>query len=123
MPIDLSLKVDVVDNITRDVFQEKYIMAQKPVIIKNFFGKDAPLYKKWTFDYFIDEIGDIEVGIFDNESTVRKDDRSYKSADITMKFGEYLKASKKKEFSYLIFSSICQILKKTSPILRSPINI
>jgi len=123
MPIDLSLKVDVVDNITRDVFQEKYMMAQKPVIIKNFFGKDAPLYKKWTFDYFIDEIGDIEVGIFDNESTVRKDDRSYKSADITMKFGEYLKARKKKEFSYLIFSSICQILKKTSPILRSPINI
>ena len=116
MPIDLSLQVDVVENITRDVFQEKYMKAQKPVIIKNFFGKDAPLYKKWTFDYFIDELGDIEVGIFDDESTVRKDDRSYKSADMTMKFGEYLKAlqagpTKKRIFLFNIFKHLPSLKK------------
>ena len=111
MPIDLSLKVDIVENISRDEFQEKYMKAQKPVIIKNYFGKDAPLYKKWTFDYFIDEIGDIDVGIFDDEGTVRKDDRSYKSADMTMKFGDYLKLlqagpTKKRIFLFNIFKHL-----------------
>ena len=90
MPIDLSLKIDVVENITREEFQKKYMKPQKPVIIRNFFGKDAPLYTKWTFDYFIKELGDLEVGIYDDENSTRKDDRSYKSADTTMKFGEYL---------------------------------
>ena len=48
---------------------------QRPVIVKHFYGKDAPLYKKWTFDYFKQELGDIEVEIYDVEGKKRKDDR------------------------------------------------
>lgn len=90
MPIDLSLKVDVVENISKEDFQRKYMKPQKPVIIRNFYGKDAPIYSKWSFDYFTKELGDLEVGIFDDESSDRDDSKSYKNADMTMKFGEYL---------------------------------
>lgn len=90
MPLQLINGIDRVDGITREEFQEKYMKPQKPVIIKHFYGKDAPLYKKWTFDYFKKELGDIEVGIYDVEGKKRKDDRSYKGANDFMKFGDYL---------------------------------
>ena len=90
MPLDLSLPIDRVEDISREEFQENYMQRQKPVIIRNFYGKDAPLYTKWTFDYFRRELGDIQVGVFDIEGEERKDDRSYKSPDAYMRFGEYL---------------------------------
>ena len=40
-PIDLSGHIDVVENITREEFQSKYMKPQIPVIIKNLYGKDA----------------------------------------------------------------------------------
>ncbi len=87
--IDLSIPIDRVENITREEFQTKYMIPQKPVIIKHMYGADAQVYK-WTFDYFANELGNIEVGVFDDESEERKDDRSYKSAGKKMKFGDYL---------------------------------
>lgn len=91
MPLQLIKNaVDYVDGITREEFQEKYMKPQRPVIVKNFYGKDAPLYKKWNFNYFKKELGDIEVGIYDAEGEKRQDDRSYKGTDNKMKFGEYL---------------------------------
>lgn len=90
MPLQLIDGIDRVDGITRKEFQEKYMKPQKPVIVKHFYGKDAPLYKKWTFDYFKKELGDLKVGIYDVEGKTRKDDRSYKGANDFMKFGEYL---------------------------------
>lgn len=90
MPLQLIDGIDRVDGITRKEFQEKYMKPQKPVIVKHFYGKDAPMYKKWTFDYFKRELGDIEVGIYDVEGKARKDDRSYKGANDFMKFGDYL---------------------------------
>ncbi|MFK7934777.1 MAG: cupin-like domain-containing protein, partial [Saprospiraceae bacterium] len=82
--------VDYVHGITREEFQEKYMKPQRPVIVKHFYGEDAPLYKKWNFDYFKQELGDIEVGIYDAEGEKRQDDRSYKGSDNKMKFGDYL---------------------------------
>lgn len=89
--MNLSHKIDRVSNITREEFELKYLKPQKPVIIKNFFGENAALYHKWTYDYFIQTIGETPVGIYDTESTERKEDRSYKSADATMPFGDYLR--------------------------------
>jgi hypothetical protein len=90
MPLDLSLQIDRVEGITREVFQANYMQPQKPVVIKHFYGSDAPLYHKWTFEYFRNELGHIEVGVYDVEGEERKDDRSYKAPDAYMKFGEYL---------------------------------
>lgn len=116
MPIDLSQRVEVVENISKEEFQSKYMKPQKPVIIKNFFGKDAPLYSKWTFDYFIDELGDLDIGIFDDENSDRDDSKSYKKADMTMKFGDYLnllrsKPTQKRIFLFNIFKHLPSLKK------------
>ncbi|MBK9510693.1 MAG: hypothetical protein IPO04_15155 [Cytophagaceae bacterium] len=50
-PIDLSGHIDVVENITREEFQLKYMKPQRPVIIRHLYGKNAKVYN-WTFDYF-----------------------------------------------------------------------
>ncbi|MCR9289486.1 cupin-like domain-containing protein [Saprospiraceae bacterium] len=90
MPLKLTDSIDRVEGITRKEFQENYMIPAKPVIIKNFYGKDAPLYTKWTFDWFKQELGHLDVGVFDIEGEKRKDDRSYKGSNNTMKFGDYL---------------------------------
>ncbi len=87
--INLSTPIERVENISREEFQEKYMKPQKPVIIKHLYGKDAPVYQ-WTFDYFEKELGHIEVGVYDDESEERQDDRSYKQAGKRMKFKDYL---------------------------------
>lgn len=89
--MDLSLPIDRVEKISRKEFQEKYMKPQKPVVIHHFYGDDAPVYN-WTFDYFKQELGDLEVGVYDDESEERKDDRSYKKAPLRMKFADYLTA-------------------------------
>ena len=89
--MDLSLPIDRVENISRKEFQEKYMKPQIPVVIHHFYGTNAPVYN-WTFDYFSRELGDLEVGIFDDESERRKDERSYKKASTKMKFAAYLDA-------------------------------
>ena len=86
MPLDLSLQIDRVAKITREEFQDNYMKPQRPVVIRHFYGEDAPLYTKWTFDYFRKELGHIEVGVYDVEGQERKDDRSYKSADAKKEF-------------------------------------
>ncbi len=89
---------------------------QKPVIIRNFYGKDAPIYTKWSFDYFTKELGDLDVGIFDDESSDRDDSKSYKNADMTMKFGEYLNLlqsgpTQKRIFLFNIFKYLPKMKK------------
>ena len=103
MPLDLSLQIDRVENISKEAFQEHYMKPQKPVIIKHFYGKDAPFYSKWTFDYFKKELGHIQVGIYDVEGKKRKDDRSYKSTDDFMNFGEYLDLIQEKPTTIRLF--------------------
>ena len=108
MPIDISQSIERVEKITREEFQQKYMKPQKPVIIKHFYGKDAPFYTKWTFDYFKKELNDITVGIYDAEETEVKQDRSYKRTNDFMKFGEYLdlvqtKPTTKRLFLFNIF--------------------
>ncbi len=90
MPLTLIKGVDRVEGITRETFQKKYMKPQKPVIIKHFYGKDSPLYTRWSFDFFKKELGHIEVGVYDVEGEKRQDDRSYKGANNKMKFGDYL---------------------------------
>jgi hypothetical protein len=62
---------------------------QKPVIIQHFFGAEAPVYS-WTLDDFKHSLGHLEVGVYDAEEEECKDDRSYKGAPMTMKFGDYI---------------------------------
>lgn len=87
--MNLTSQIDVVENISRQDFQRLYMKPQKPVILLHLYGKDAKVYE-WSFDYLSKELGQIEVGIYDDESEIRKDDRSYKQAGTKMKFADYL---------------------------------
>ena len=54
--------VDTFDTISAGDFKKNYYNTMKPVVIKN-FAKEWPAYKKWTWDYFIDIVGEKEVGV------------------------------------------------------------
>jgi ribosomal protein L16 Arg81 hydroxylase len=86
--MQLNLKIDVVENISRDDFINKYFIPQKPVIIKNII-KEQPAAEKWTLDWFKDNHGDIEVKLYDSKKT------NYNKTAITkhhlsMKFADYI---------------------------------
>ena len=55
--------VDTVDTISAADFKNKYYNTMRPVVIKN-LSKEWPAYKKWSWDYFIDMVGDKEVGVY-----------------------------------------------------------
>ncbi len=80
--------IDVVETISAQDFNEKYYKPMKPVIIKN-LAKEWPAYKKWNWDYFIDVVGNTDVGVYNN---VKSDAYTpINTADAYMKFGDYLK--------------------------------
>jgi hypothetical protein len=98
----LNNEIDVVENIGYDEFQSKYMIPQKPVIIRHLYGEKAKVYS-WTFDYFAKELGNLEVGVFDDESETRNDNCSYKLANHKMKFGDYLKLIQEKPTTKRLF--------------------
>ena len=92
--------VDTVENISAEDFKENYYNRMKPLVIKN-LSKDWPAYKKWTWDYFIDTVGEKEVGVYNN---IKSDAYTpINTADAYMKFGEYLKKVKSGPLDLRIF--------------------
>ncbi|MEC5172771.1 MULTISPECIES: cupin-like domain-containing protein [Chryseobacterium] len=62
----INLKpIDIVDDITREEFIEKYLKPRKPVVIKN-MARKWPAYQKWTMDYMKEVVGDVEVPLYDS---------------------------------------------------------
>ena len=92
--------VDTVENITPEDFKNNYYNSGKPVIIKG-LAKKWPAYKKWKWDYFIDVVGEQEVGVYDN---VKSDSYTpINTADAYMKFGDYLRKIKAGPLNLRIF--------------------
>lgn len=92
--------VDTVNTISAEDFKHYYYNAMKPVVIKN-LAKQWPAYNKWTWDYFIDIVGDKEVGVYNN---VKSDAYTpINTADAYMKFGDYLKKVKAGPLDLRIF--------------------
>jgi Cupin-like domain len=92
--------VDTVENISAEDFKASYYNAMKPVVIKN-LSKQWPAYKKWSWDYFIDTVGDKEVDFYNN---VKSDAYTpINTADAYMRFGDYLKKVKQGPLDLRIF--------------------
>ena len=92
--------VDTVDTISPEDFKKNYYEPMKPLVIKN-LSKDWPAYKKWSWDYFIDIVGDKEVGVYNN---IKSDAYTpINTADAYMKFGEYLQKVKAGPLDLRIF--------------------
>lgn len=84
----LKLKpIDVVDDITKEEFFEKYLNPRKPVVIKN-MARKWPAYKKWNLEYMKQMVGDVEVPLYDSS---KADPSAPINASATkMKFGDYI---------------------------------
>lgn len=113
--IQLSNQIDRIENISRADFQRLYMKPQKPVIIKHLFGKNSKVYG-WSFNYFLNELGHLEVGVFDDENEKQQDAQSYKRANLKMKFGDYLqliqdKPTTKRLFLFNVFKHKTELLK------------
>ena len=92
--------VDTVDVISPEDFRKNYYDPKKPLIIKD-LAKNWPAYSKWNWDYFIDVVGDKEVGVYNN---VKSDSYTpINTADGYMKFGEYLRKVKAGPLDLRIF--------------------
>lgn len=105
--------VDKVENISPDDFKKNYYNTMKPLVITG-MAKKWPGYNKWNWDYFIDIVGDKEVGVYNN---VKSDAYTpINTADDYMKFGDYLKQVKQgplglRIFLFNIFQHAPQLVK------------
>ena len=105
--------IDKVTTISAEDFKANYYNKKKPLIITG-LAKEWPGFDKWNWDYFIDAVGNIDVGVYDN---VKSDAyTSINTADGYMKFGDYLKQVKKgplelRIFLFNIFQHAPQLVK------------
>lgn len=79
--------IDVVDEISKEEFYEKYLKPRRPVVIKN-MAKKWPAYKKWTMEYMKEVVGDVEVPLYD--SSKADPSAPINSSAAKMKFGDYI---------------------------------
>ncbi|TDX84685.1 cupin-like domain-containing protein [Epilithonimonas xixisoli] len=79
--------IDIVDDISREDFLEKYLKPRKPVVIKN-MARNWPAYQKWTMDYIKEVVGDVTVPLYDS---AKADPAAPINAPTTeMKFADYI---------------------------------
>jgi hypothetical protein len=92
--------VEKVDQISAEAFHKNYYVPRKPVVISG-LAKNWPAYSKWDWDFFIKEVGDKEVGVYNN---VKSDAyTAINTADEYMLFGEYLRRAKAGPLDLRIF--------------------
>lgn len=92
--------VDTFDTLSAEDFKRNYYQTMKPVVIKS-LAKEWPAYQKWNWDFFIDIVGDKEVGVYNN---IKSDAYTpINTADAYMPFGEYLTKVKQGPLDLRIF--------------------
>ncbi len=92
--------VEKLESISPEDFKNKYYDTKTPVIITG-LAKSWPAYQRWNWDYFIDQVGETEVGVYNN---IKSDSYTpINTADDYMKFGEYLKRVKAGPLDLRIF--------------------
>ncbi|MDH5034671.1 cupin-like domain-containing protein [Chryseobacterium cucumeris] len=79
--------IDVVDDILKEEFYEKYLKPRRPVVIKN-MAKKWPAYQKWTMEYMKEVVGDVEVPLYD--SSKADPSAPINASAAKMKFGDYI---------------------------------
>ena len=57
--------IDVVDDIRREEFVEKYLKPRRPLVIRN-MARRWPAFEKWSLDYMKSVVGDITVPLYDS---------------------------------------------------------
>lgn len=92
--------LDKFDHLSPEDFKKNYYQQNKPVVIRD-LARQWPAFSRWNWDYFIDIVGNKEVGVYNN---VKSDSYTpINTADAYMKFGEYLEMVKKGPVELRIF--------------------
>lgn len=92
--------IDVVDDISKEDFYEKYLKPRRPVVIKN-MAKKWPAYQKWTMEYMKEVVGDVEVPLYD--SSKADPSAPINASAAQMKFGDYIDLIQKEPTDLRIF--------------------
>ena len=79
--------IDVVENITKEEFEEKYLKPRIPVVIRG-MAKNWPAYEKWNLDYMKETVGDVEVPLYD--SSKADPSAPINASAAKMKFADYI---------------------------------
>jgi len=106
-------EINRVEKINPQDFVQNYVKANKPVILTN-LSKDWPAYHKWNLDYFAEEVGEVEVPLYNSEPAKGKE---YSRKPATkMKMKEYVEVLKKGPTDLRIF--FFNILQKCPQLLK-----
>lgn len=109
-------EVDTVENISKQLFLEKYYKQQKPVLIKG-LAKKWNAYEKWNLDYIASKAGGQIVDLYDNKPA---DPNKPSNEPVTkMKMREYIELIKREPsdlriFFFIITDKIPELLKNFS---------
>ncbi len=79
--------IEVVNSISNEAFRNKYLLPQKPVVIKG-LTEQSPAGKKWTLDYIQQVCGDVKVDVFDNAN--KNEATAFTKPDLQMDFKDYV---------------------------------
>lgn len=79
--------IDVVEDISKEEFEEKYLKTRTPVVIKN-MAKKWPAFQKWTMDYMKEVVGDVTVPLYDSSKADPSGPINASAAE--MKFADYI---------------------------------
>lgn len=88
MKLDLECAVEYADKLTISDFRRKYLIPQKPVLIKG-LANQQPAGDKWTIDWFKREMGDLKVGVFD-DNNINHTYSTTVNPDFKIPFGDFL---------------------------------
>lgn len=90
MKLDLSLRCAEENSADLSIkdFNEKYLKAQKPVLLKG-LANLQPAGKKWTIDWFKETMGKLDIAVFDNNEK-RHIYSTTVDPDFKMPFGDFL---------------------------------
>ncbi|HRN92085.1 MAG TPA: cupin-like domain-containing protein [Ferruginibacter sp.] len=92
--------VDTFETLSPSDFKTRYYRPMIPVVMKG-MSKSWPALHKWTWDYFIDVVGDKQVGVYNN---VKSDSYTpINTADDYMLFGDYLQKARSGPLDLRIF--------------------
>ncbi|HJY21814.1 MAG TPA: cupin-like domain-containing protein [Hanamia sp.] len=92
--------IDTVENILPEDFKTNYYDLKRPLVITG-LAKEWPAYKKWSWDYFKEIVGDKKVGLYNN---IKSDAYTpINTADDYKTFGEYVDMIKQGPAAWRIF--------------------
>ncbi|HLT88112.1 MAG TPA: cupin-like domain-containing protein [Sphingobacterium sp.] len=109
-------EIDIVDDISKEVFLKKYFKPQKPVLIKG-FAKKWKAYDRWNLDYIYEQAGEQVVGLYDNKPA--DPNKATDEPVIHMKMRDYIRLIKTQPsdlriFFYIITDKLPELLKNFS---------